>query len=132
MKIRKEALRAARLLLKATVAGGRVDQDKARGYVQRIIEEKPRYYVQILEAFQKLLRLELDKRHAIVESAEEVTGSVRDQLLNDLRGKFGPDLTSEFKVNPALLGGTRVKVGSTIWDGSVRSRLDTLRQAIGA
>ncbi|MEO5719290.1 MAG: F0F1 ATP synthase subunit delta, partial [Chthoniobacterales bacterium] len=33
-----------------------------------------------------------------------------------------------FVVNPALLGGVRVRVGSDVWDSSVRNRLERLRQ----
>ena len=88
--------------------------------------------MQILEAFQRMLRLELDKRHAVIESAVTLDDATRSRMLSELTAKFGPDLTSEFRVNPELLGGSRIKVGSTIWDGSVRSRLDALRQSFGA
>jgi F-type H+-transporting ATPase subunit delta len=132
MKIRKEALRAARLLLKASMPGGRVDEGKVREYTARILKEKPRQYVQILEALHRMLRLELEKRHANIESFEELDEATRTQVLAGLAGNFGDGLTSEFKVNHDLIGGMRVKVGSTIWDGSVRERINSLRQAIGA
>ncbi len=132
MKIRKEALRSARLLFKASVQNGRVDGDRVKELTGRMITEKPRGYIQILEAWQKLIRLELEKSHAVVESSQHLSDSVRDGVLSDLARKFGSHLTSEFKVNPELLGGLRVKLGSTIWDGSLRTRLETLRQSIGA
>ena len=44
----------------------------------------------------------------------------------DLRKKYGKDLTFDFQTNPDLLGGMRVKVGSDVWDGSVRARLQQL------
>jgi F-type H+-transporting ATPase subunit delta len=46
-----------------------------------------------------------------------------------LKARYGDDVTSEFKVVPELLGGMRVRVGSDIWDGSVKTRLDQLSQA---
>jgi len=46
-----------------------------------------------------------------------------------LKARYGDDVTSEFKVVPDLLGGMRVRVGSDIWDGSVKTRLDQLSQA---
>lgn len=131
MKVKKEALRAARLLLKAAMPGGRLDTGRAVNYARRIAQEKPRFYVQILEAFQRLLRLELEKRHAVIESAVDLDEGTRTRLLAELGAKFGTDLTSEFKVVPDLLGGLRVRVGSTIWDSSVRTRLDSLRTALG-
>ncbi len=38
------------------------------------------------------------------------------------------DLTTEFGVNRELLGGMRIRVGSDVWDGSVRHRLESLQQ----
>jgi F-type H+-transporting ATPase subunit delta len=78
-----------------------------------------------------LLRLELDKRHAVIESATPLDDAARSRVLSELTSKFGSDLTSEFKLNPGLVGGLRIKLGSTIWDGSIRTRLETLRTALG-
>jgi F-type H+-transporting ATPase subunit delta len=132
MRTPKEALRAARLLLKASLQDGRVDENKVREFSARVAEEKPRHFLPILEAFHRLLRLEFEKRHAVIESFQELDEATRGQILAGLAAKFGDGLTSEFKVNPDLIGGMRVKVGSTIWDGSLRERIDVLRQAIGA
>jgi F-type H+-transporting ATPase subunit delta len=131
MKVKKEALRSARLLLKASMPAGRVDTARASELTKRIAAEKPRHALQILVAFRRLLRLELDKRHAVIESATALDDAARGRVLSELSSKFGPDLTSEFKVTPDLVGGLRIKLGSTIWDGSIRTRLDTLRQALG-
>jgi len=132
MKIKKEALRSARLLLKASMPGGRVDLARVSEYTRRIAAEKPRYALQILVAFRRLLRLELEKRHAVIESAQPLDEAGRARVLAELASNFGPDLTSEFKVTPDLVAGLRIKLGSTIWDGSVRTRLETLRHALGA
>jgi F-type H+-transporting ATPase subunit delta len=131
MKVKKEALRSARLLLKASMPGGRVDTARASELTKRIVAEKPRGAMQILVAFRRLLRLELDKRHAVIESATPLDDAGRARVLAELTGKFGSDLTSEFKVTPDLVGGLRIKLGSTIWDGSIRTRLDSLRLALG-
>jgi F-type H+-transporting ATPase subunit delta len=132
MKIKKEALRSARLLLKASMPGGRVDTTRAAELTRRVASEKPRHAMQILVAFRRLLRLELDKRHAVIESAQPLDDDSRARVLGELTGKFGPDLTSEFKVTPDLVAGLRIKLGSTIWDGSIRTRLESLRHALGA
>lgn len=131
MKVPKEALRAARLLLKASMPGGRVDTARASELTRRIATEKPRHAAQILVAFRRLLRLELDKRHAVIESAQPLDDASRSRVLAELSGKFGTDLTSEFKVTPDLVGGLRIKLGSTIWDGSIRTRLESLRHSLG-
>ncbi len=51
-------------------------------------------------------------------------------MLRDLRSKYGDGLTTDFRVNPNLIGGLRIRVGSDVWDGSVRGRLDRLEQEL--
>jgi F-type H+-transporting ATPase subunit delta len=48
----------------------------------------------------------------------------------NLKKKYGSDLTTEFVVNPELLGGMRIRVGSDVWDGTVRNRLERLQQEL--
>ncbi|MCH1505788.1 MAG: F0F1 ATP synthase subunit delta [Verrucomicrobiales bacterium] len=129
MKVSKDALRHARALFQSCASEGKLDIDRVKMIVKRVGEEKPRGYLGILTAFQRLIRLDLEKRHAIVESAEKLSDDLKDGVLNDLKARYGDDVTSEFKVAPDLLGGMRVRVGSDIWDGSVKTRLDQLSQA---
>ena len=89
-------------------------------------EKKPRGYIDILHAFQRLVRLELEKRTAIIESVTPLSVEMRDRLRADLQKKYGEDLTLDFHINPELIGGMRVKVGSHVWDGSVRAKLQAL------
>ncbi len=55
---------------------------------------------------------------------------IRSKLVDSLKEKYGGDLTAEFVVSPELLGGMRVRVGSDVWDGTVRNRLEQLQQQL--
>ncbi len=129
MKIHKEALRTARQLIRLTTRDGGVNEDAAKNIVAKIIKEKPRHYLGILAGYQRMLRLEVQKRHAIIESAVELDGNERRSIASKLKKQHG-DITSEFKTMPELIGGLRVSLGSTVWDGSVKARLDALRDAL--
>jgi F-type H+-transporting ATPase subunit delta len=128
MKIHKEAQRTARQLIRLTTRDGGVDENAAKKIVAKIIKEKPRHYVGILEAYQRLLRLEVQKRHAIIESAVEIDGNERRSITARLKKQHG-DITADFNVVPELVGGLRITLGSNVWDGSVKARLDALRAA---
>jgi F-type H+-transporting ATPase subunit delta len=50
--------------------------------------------------------------------------------VDNLKRKYGQDLIAEFSVNPELLGGMRIRVGSDVWDATVRNRLERLQQQL--
>jgi F-type H+-transporting ATPase subunit delta len=126
MKISKEARLTAKELFRNSFTDGRLDSAKITTIARKIASSKPRHYLAMLKEYQRLARLEMEKHHVIVESASALDARTSEQLGQSLRAKYGPDLTTEFKVTPELIGGLRVKLGSNVWDGSVRNRLDRL------
>jgi F-type H+-transporting ATPase subunit delta len=129
MKISKQARREAKQLFRSCVAGGVLDENRARLAVTRVLELKPRGYVPILSHFQRLLKLDLDRRTATIESAVPLTPEVREQVQANLGKAYGAGLNITFAHNPALIGGMRIKVGSDVYDGSIRARLDALQES---
>ena len=130
MKINKEIRRVSRLMLRASFTDGRLDPDKIRSLVDSVINERPRNYVAILENYKRLLRLEVDKRHARIESATSLPPEEGHRIVENLKRKYGQDITADFSINPGLLGGMRIRVGSDVWDGTVRQRLERLQQQL--
>ncbi|HJX25328.1 MAG TPA: ATP synthase F1 subunit delta [Chthoniobacterales bacterium] len=130
MKINKEIRQLSRQLLRASFADGQLDRGKISSVVRLLTEKKPRHYVDILENYKRLIRLEVEKRHARVESATPLNTETNSRIVKSLKKKYGEDLTTEFVVNPELLGGMRIRVGSDVWDGSVRNRLERLQQQL--
>ncbi len=131
MKGSKDAQRIARQLLKATVENGEVNSSTVKAVLRKLATDKPRGYLGVISAYAHLVRLELEKSHAVIESASPLGGTLEASVVADLKKKYGEQITSEFKSNPELLGGMRVRVGSDVWDGSVRNRLERLREKIG-
>ncbi len=131
MSARTDALSAARLLLRASRReDGAIDGDKARELVRRIAEARPRNHLLILDTFRRLIRLELEAREARIESAVELSQETRSSLESDLASKYGKDISYHYSTNPDLVGGLRIRVGSDVWDGTVRARLDRLSLAL--
>jgi F-type H+-transporting ATPase subunit delta len=130
MKINKEVRQLSRQILRASFTDGQLDHGKIATLVQSLITKKPRNYLAILQNYKRLLRLEIEKRHAKIESAKELSDDVSAKILAKLKQKYGDHLTAEFIVDPNLLGGLRVRVGSDVWDGSVRNRLERLQQQL--
>ena len=98
--------------------------------VQTVLATKPRHYLDVLKDYQHLIQLEVEKRHAVIESATPLNRRLGDQIVGNLRSKYGEDLTTEFRTNPELLGGLRIKIGNDVWDGSIKNRLDQLQEQL--
>ena len=130
MKINKEARRLSRELLRASFTDGQLDQGRIASVVQSLIDKKPRNYINVLDEYKRLLRLEVEKRTATIESAAALSPEVAERTVANLKQKYGNDLTTKFVVNPELLGGMRIQVGSDVWDSTVRNRLQRLQQQL--
>ncbi|MEM7601865.1 MAG: F0F1 ATP synthase subunit delta [Verrucomicrobiota bacterium] len=130
MKVSKEAQRLGRQLFRSAMVNGRLDEDRVRSLSKAVLAKKPRGYVQILEALTNQVRLELNRRHAVIESAVALDAAVQQKVAADLTKDYGEGLTFEYRVNPELLGGMRVRVGNDVWDGSVKARLEQLVDAL--
>ena len=130
MKTSKEAKRFARELFQTSLVNGRLAAQVVATQSDRLVTEKPRGYFQILREYARLVRLELDRRHAVVESATPLDSTEADRIRKELVERFGSDLTIAFGTKPELLGGLRVKGGSDVWDGSVANRLHILKQQL--
>jgi len=130
MKLNKEVRQVGREMLRGSFTDGQLDRGRIASLVQSVIAKKPRHYIDILHYYKRLLRLEIEKRHAKIESATQLSPEAAAKIVEKLKKKYGADLTSEFVVDPALLGGVRVRVGSDVWDGTVRTRLQRLEQEL--
>jgi F-type H+-transporting ATPase subunit delta len=130
MKINKEARQLSKELLRASFTDGQLDSGRIASLVKSLIEKKPRNYIKVLESYKRLLRLEVEKRSATIETATELTPESSAQIVANLKRKYGSELAARFVVNKELLGGMRIRVGSDVWDSSVRNRLQRLQQQL--
>lgn len=127
MQIPKEARRKARELFDAALdATGRPDSSKALSIADLLVKSAPRHSLQILKEFTRLIRLESAKHHAVIESAAPVDESTRATIQKSLEKRDGGTVTLETKVDPSLIGGSRIRLGSEVWDATVVSRLNAL------
>ncbi len=130
MKINKEIRQLSREMLRASFTDGQLDSGRIASLVDSLIARKPRNYIDVLKNYRRLLRLEVEKRRARIETASDVDREATSKVIENLKKKYGDDLTTEFVVNPQLLGGMRIRVGSDVWDGTVRNRLERLQQQL--
>lgn len=83
--------------------------------------------IEIQQAFSRLLDARQGIMQAAVSSATELTAVERAELSAALGKLTGQKVQAQFTTDSALIGGAVVRIGSTIYDGSVRTQLERMR-----
>ena len=83
-----------------------------------------------IAAFEALSAAERGVVAAEVTTAVKLTAEQQTGLMAALRQALGKDPEIETRVDPSILGGLKVRVGSRLYDASLRSKLDSLRFAL--
>jgi len=86
----------------------------------------------IVETFELVLRQRQGVAEAAVTSAAELNDGQKTSLVRTLELLSGKKIQANYSVEPGLLGGAVVRIGDTIYDGSVRNRLNQLRARLAA
>ena len=84
----------------------------------------------VIRAYETLLSNHKGEARAEVTSAHPLTKTQITALAKSLKARVGREVAVEAKVDPAILGGLVVKIGSQMIDSSIRTRLNTLAMAM--
>ncbi len=87
---------------------------------------------EISEAYTAKLNTRLGIAEAAVTSAAELNTQEKTGLVQGLERATGLKILARYAVDPALLGGAAVRIGSVIYDGSVREQLRRLETEMAA
>jgi len=129
MKISKRAQREARQLFRSCRVSGVLDEKRVRRAVSLLLTRRPHGYVGILARLHRLVKLDLEQHAARVESATPLSAGLQTDVTNRIRKIYGAVADITFSQNPALIAGLRIQVGSDLYDGSVKTRLEKLEQS---
>ena len=85
---------------------------------------------EVAAAYRELLQDQLGIRQAEITTARELDAAERESLRAGVGKLAGARIEASFKLDKSILGGTVVRIGSTVYDGSVRGRLDRLKVSL--
>jgi F-type H+-transporting ATPase subunit delta len=99
-----------------------------RNYLFVIVDQRRAgMLIEIEQAFGRLLDARQGITQAAVTSATELTAAERAELSAALAKLTGQKVQAQYTTDSALIGGAVVRIGSTIYDGSVRTQLERMR-----
>jgi F-type H+-transporting ATPase subunit delta len=87
---------------------------------------------EIIKALQQVLRERQGVAEAEISSAVELSAAQKTELAATLARLTGKKIEPKYSLDAALLGGAVVRIGDTIYDGSVRGRLNAMRARLAA
>jgi F-type H+-transporting ATPase subunit delta len=90
------------------------------------------HVAEVATAWRSILQEQMGIRPAEIVTARELSSDERDALVAEVGKLAGAKVDASFKLDKSILGGAVVRIGSTVYDGSVRGRLDRLKEALTA
>jgi F-type H+-transporting ATPase subunit delta len=87
---------------------------------------------EVIAAFHDVIRQRQGVAEAVVSSAVELSAAQKKKMAATLGRLTGKKIETKYALDPALLGGAVVRIGDTIYDGSLRSRLNEMRARLAA
>lgn len=81
----------------------------------------------VISTFEEVIRQRQGVAEAEVTSAAEMSTAQKKAMAATLEKLTGKRIEAKYALDPALLGGAVVRIGDTIYDGSLRSRLNEMR-----
>ena len=97
-----------------------------------ISNDRIAHVAEVAAAWRRILQEQSGIRPAEIVTARELSKDERDALEAEVAKLAGAKIDASFKLDKAILGGAVVRIGSTVYDGSVRGRLDRLKDALTA
>jgi F-type H+-transporting ATPase subunit delta len=85
---------------------------------------------EVAAAYRRILQEQMGIRPAEITTARELGNDEREKLIAEVARLAGARIDASFKLDKSILGGTVVRIGSTVYDGSVRGRLERLKESL--
>ena len=121
-----------RKLLDAIVARESIERP-VRNLVAVLIDHRRLPFLsRIIEQLEKELDARLGFTEAQISSARELAEAERRTLESQISKRTGKKVRASYGLDPSLLGGAVVRIGSTIYDGSVKGQLEKIKEAISS
>ena len=106
-------------------------QKELRNLIAVLIDnDRIAHVAEVAAAYRSLLQQQLGIRPAEIVTARALAAEERENLVAEVGKLAGAKVDASFKLDPSILGGTVVRIGSTVYDGSVRGRLERLKEAL--
>ena len=104
-----------------------------RNFIAVLIDhQRIRQLPEIARQFELELNSRMGFADAEVTSVHELSAQDRQMIEQQIAKVVGKNVRARYKTNQALLGGAVIRVGSTVYDGSIKGQLAKLKEQLSA
>lgn len=129
MKKDKHLKRLVEQAVLASFKDGKLVSEKVQSFIKSFKALPRSKAIFALTEYSKGIKRELDMQTLVVESTTPLSSDEKRKIITKMEKQFSI-LNSQYSLNPALLGGLRVKIGDTVYDDSIEARINQLREEI--
>ena len=106
-------------------------QKELRNLIAVLIDnDRVGHVSEVAAAYRRILQERLGVRPAEIVTARELGKNERDSLMAEVAKLAGGKIDPRFTLDKSILGGAVVRIGSTVYDGSVKGRLERLKEVL--
>ncbi len=117
-------------VVNALVAEMKVSAVSAR-FINLMVEKgRFRYIREVAASYSDLLDMTLGRVKATITSAQELSGAEVDKIKERIKAMVGKDAELTIEVDPGLIGGVKTRIGSTVYDGSIKNQVKLVRESL--
>lgn len=116
--------------LMEALAGGKANAQQ-RNFVRVLVDNQRLLILPEIAGIYEVLRAEAEKTvNVVVDSAFELSAAQQDKIVSSLKQRMGREVKLVCNVNKELLGGVVIRAGDKVIDGSARTRLSEMANAL--
>ena len=106
-------------------------QKELRNLIAVLIDnDRIGHVAEVAATYRQLLQEQLGIKSVEISTARELSDDEREELVAEVAKLAGAKVDASFKLDPKMIGGAVVRIGSTVYDGSVRGRLERLKEVL--
>jgi len=104
---------------------------QTRQFLQVLMQNKRmNLFLAVQQVYQEIIDQRVGTVGAVIRSSVPLSPEQKNNLIQRFQGIAQARLRASFEQDEGLLGGVIVQIGSTVYDGSVRSQLDSIRKTL--
>ena len=130
MKSDSQVSKLAKQIVELSLVNGLVQKGKLQHFVEILSGSEESVASDILAEVDRLVEKIEKESTLLIESAFEVDKGLLLDVQKYFEKKENKPLKLTFSLNPELIGGIRIKLGDFVWEKSVRSNLESIKETL--